>query len=157
MPAKKQASPEDAPERRPARTNGLYLKTAFSAVTAVCAAIKKRYMTHSDFLRTSKKEPPQGLPCTAARHSTPLLIAVAAGAVLAFASVADVDGLQLAVAAVHIELAFRDPARNAAVDLIVVHRYLLYEGNMRKSRKIIQNPVDKAPILWYNISKGELP
>ena len=62
MPAKKQASPEDAPERRPARTNGLYLKTAFPAVTAVCAAIKKRYMTHTDTsLRTSKKEPPEGL------------------------------------------------------------------------------------------------
>ena len=78
----------------------------------------------------------------------PLLEAVAAGAVLAVAGIAHMDGLKLAVAAIHVELALRNAARNAAVDHITVHISPPHKGNMRKSTKIIPNPVDKAPVLW---------
>ena len=78
----------------------------------------------------------------------PLLKAVAAGAVLAVASIAHMDGRQFTMAAVHIELAFRNAARNAAVDHIAIHISPPHKVNMRKSGKIIKNPVDKALILW---------
>ena len=89
-----------------------------------------------------KKAPMRGQP------SMPLLKAVAAGAVLAVAGIAHMDGRKLAVAAVHIEPALRNAARNAAVDLILVHISPPHKVNMRKSAKIIPNPVDKAPVLW---------
>lgn len=150
---KKQASPEKPKDAPPEQTGSI---SNSCAVTAVCAAMKKLFAPLDLFPKprprfappsapsdkTQKKAPMRGQP------SVPLLKAVAAGAVLAVAGIAHMDGLQLAVAAVHIELALRNAARNAAVDHITVHISPPHKVNMRKSAKIIPNPVDKAPVLW---------
>ena len=159
---KKQASPEKPKDAPPANTGSI---SNSCAVTAVCAAMKKLFAPPDAFPKPraplftrcaarrspdnspvppkdTKKAPMRGQP------SMPLLKAVAAGAVLAVAGIAHMDGLQLAVAAVHIELALRNAARNAAVDHITVHISPPHKFNMRKSAKIIPNPVDKAPFLW---------
>ena len=138
-------------ERRPARTNGLYLKQ-LRCDSSLCRYEKtirpkpcRAYQPIFKAARSSKrhkKAPVRG------ETSVPLLKAVAAGAVLAVAGIAHMDGLQLAVAAVHIELALRNAARNAAVDHITIHISPPHKVNMRKSAKIIPNPVDKAPVLW---------
>ena len=140
-------------ERRPARTNGLYLKQ-LRCDSSLCRYEKTirpepcRAMSVNPFSRLpapqngTKKSPVRG------ETSVPLLKAVAASAVLAVAGIAHMDGLQLAVAAIHVELALRNAARNAAVDHITVHISPPHKGNMRKSAKIIPNPVDKAPVLW---------
>ena len=140
-------------ERRPARTNGLYLKQ-LRCDSSLCRYEKTirpepcRDMSVNLFSRPpapqkgTKKAPVRG------ETSVPLLKAVAAGAVLAVTGIAHMDGRELAVAAVHIELALRNAARNTAVDLILVHISPPHKVNMRKSTKIIPNPVDKAPVLW---------
>ena len=84
----------------------------------------------------TKKSPPRG-PET---FLSSLLKAVAASAVLHVAGIADVDGLELAVAAVHIELTLRNAARDAAVDHIAIHIPPPYPLNMRKNKKNYQKP-----------------
>ena len=136
-------------ERRPARTNGLYLKQLrcdsslcrYEKIFALSHAALRQPFSRLPAARKAQKKPPRG------ETSVPLLEAVAASAVLAVAGIAHMDGLKLAVAAIHVELALRNAARNAAV-VILRSYFTSSQGNMRKSTKIIPNPVDKAPVLW---------
>ena len=98
--------------------------------------LSKSYTRRTARPRPNEKEPPRG-PETLLSS---LLKAVAAGTVLHVAGIADVDGLELAVAAVHIELAVRNAARHAAVDHIAIHIPPPYPLNMRKNKKNYQKP-----------------
>ena len=76
-------------------------------------------------------------------RSAALTEAVAAGAMIAVASVADVDGRELAVHAVAVVLAVCHPAGDAAVDSVLHIVTSLSAVSMRKNHENIGNAIDK--------------
>ena len=80
--------------------------------------------------------------------------AVAAGAVLAVAGIAHVNGGKLAMHPVAVVLAVRNPAGNAAVD--VFHRIFppFHDQVYANFQKISENSIDKRADGLYNNKKG---